>query len=206
MGLVVDELGGDMERISNVAQSSSVVPLALAELIGRLSLEEKRALVNLLDWDALRHLREEAVAQARWVGDPRIYVGTTASGLGLELPVECIPLFLSELPFLLSIRRVEILVQNSQRVEEYRCAAADLEDWLARHPQAWQEEAMMIELGPHTLVSGGGGCLSLTLENVSLAIRQKIAQRALQVCGYDHTFKQDHFSAIVWNDHLEVNE
>jgi len=183
-----------------------VIPLAMVEMIERLDLEEKRALANLLDWDALRQLREDAVPQARRVGDPRIYVGTTASGLGLELPLEYVPLFLRALLSLLSVQHVEILVQNGQGTEETRCTRADLEDWLTRHPEAWQEDAMMVELGPHTLVSGGGGCLSLTLENAPSTTRQEIARIALQLCGYDHTFKRDRFSAIVWNDQLEVVE
>jgi hypothetical protein len=183
-----------------------VIPLALAELIERLSLEEKRILVDLLDWDILQQLREEAISQTRQVGDPRIYVGTTESGLSLELPLEYVLAFLSALPSLLSVQHVEILVQNSQETEEYRCAAADLKNWLTRHPEAWQEKAMMIELGPHTLISGGGGCLSLALENVPSAVRQEIAQMMLQLCGYDHTFTRDHFSAIVWENQLEVTE
>ena len=187
-------------------QKPLVIPLPVVEMVGRLSLEEKRALVSFLDWNTLLPLREEPIAQTRLVGDPRIYVGTTASGLGLELPLEHVPAFLSALPFLLSVQHVEILVQNGQGTQEYRCTVADLKDWLAHHPQVWQERAMMIEMGPHTLTSGGGGCLSLALDNVPLAIRQEIAQMALQLGGYDHTFKRDRFSAIVWEDQLEVTE
>ncbi len=194
---------GDLARGEH---KSLVIPLALVEMIERLSLEEKYTLANLLDWDALQQLREEAVAQTRRVGDPRIYVGTTESGLSLELALECVPAFLNALPSLLSVQHVEILVQNGQGTNEYYCTAADLKDWLAHHPKAWRESAMMIELGLHTLVSGGGGCLSLTLENVSPATRREIAQMALQLCGYDHTFKQDRFSAIVWENQLEVTE
>lgn len=187
-------------------QKSSIIPLALVEIIERLSLEEKYTLVNLLDWDALQQLREQAIARTRRAGDPRIYIGATESGLSLELPLECVPAFLNALLSLLSVQHVEILVQNGQGAKEYRCAAADLKDWLTHHPEAWRESAMMIELGLHTLVSGGGGCLSLTLENVSPVTRREIAQMALQLCGYDHTFKRDRFSAIVWEDQLEVTE
>lgn len=75
-----------------------------------------------------------------------------------------------------------------------------------RHPEAWQEEAMMIDLGAHTLVSAGGGCLSLTLEGVPSVTRREIARKALQFCGYDHVFGRDQFAAIVWDDQLQVTE
>lgn len=196
----------ESDELMRGGQKPSVIPLALVEMIDRLDIEEKRTLVSLLDWDTLLPLRDKAVSPIRRVGDPRIYVGATESGLGLELPIEYVPAFLSMLLPFLSIQHVEILVQNSQGSEEYSCTAADLEDWLTYHPKAWQEKAMIIELGPHTLVSGGGGCLSLTLENVPLVIHREIAQRTLQLCGYDHTFKRDRFAAIVWNDQLEVIE
>ncbi len=65
---------------------------------------------------------------------------------------------------------------------------------------------MMVELGPHTLVSGGGGCLALVLKDVPLAIHRQVAQMALRLCGYDYTFSGDRFSATVWEDQLEVTE
>jgi len=81
-----------------------------------------------------------------------------------------------------------------------------LENWLASHPDAWQEAAIMIELGSHTLISGGGGCLSLALEDVSPLTIKEIAQRALELCGYSYEFQKERFSAIVWEDRLEVTE
>jgi len=177
-------------------------------LIDRLSLEEKRELVRVLDWKELQGLRAEEISRGkgRRIGDPRIYVATTKSGLSLELPLECVPAFMCALPSLLSIQDMEIFIQNGNGSEETRCAASDLEAWLSRHTEAWQEGTIMIELGPHTLISGGGGCLSLDLENVSPAVRKEIAHKALKLCSYDHVFKQDHFSAIVWDDQLEVSE
>jgi len=185
----------------------SSIPLALAELIDRLSTEEKRELVQVLNWQELQELRLEEISQgkANRVGDPKVYVATTKSGLSLELPLACVPAFVGALPSLLSAQDVEIFVQNGEGSEETHCAASDLETWLSRHTGAWQEGTMMIELGPHTLISGGGGCLSLALENVPPAVRKEIAHKALKLCGYDHVFKQDHFSAIVWDDQLEVS-
>ena len=190
------------------AVSASAIPLALVQLVERLTPEEKRELVLALDWEELQRLRTEAMSREgdRRIGDPRIYVGTTAGGLSLELPLTCVAPFISSLPRVFSIKQVDIFVQDSQGSEEYNCAADELEGWLTNHPEAWQEGAIMIELGPHTLTSGGGGCLSLALEDVSPITVKEIAQRALQLCGYSYEFQKGRFSAIVWEDQLEVKE
>ena len=186
----------------------SAIPLALVQLIERLTPEEKREFTMALNWEELQGLRVEATGRKRErrVGDPRIYVGTTASGLSLELPLKCVLPFVSSLPHILAVEQVDILVQDSKGSQEHSCAADKLESWLASHPNAWQEGAIMIELGPHTLISGGGGCLSLALEEVSLVTLKEIAQRALELCGYNYEFQQGRFSAIVWEDQIEVRE
>ena len=190
------------------AVSASAIPLALVQLVERLTPEEKRELVLALDWEELQRLRTEAMSREgeRRIGDPRIYVGTTAGGLSLELPLTCVAPFISYLPRVFSVKQVDIFVQDSQGSEEYNCAADELEGWLTNHPDAWQEGAIMVELGPHTLTSGGGGCLSLALEDVSPITVKEIAQRALQLCGYSYEFQKGRFSAIVWEDQLEVKE
>ncbi len=190
------------------AVSASAIPLALVQLVERLTPEEKRELALALDWEELQRLRTEAMGREgeRRIGDPRIYVGTTAGGLSLELPLTCVAPFISSLPRVFSVKQVDIFVQDSQGSEEYNCAADELEGWLTNHPDAWQEGAIMVELGPHTLTSGGGGCLSLALENVSPITVKEIAQRALQLCGYSYEFQKGRFSAIVWEDQLEVKE
>ena len=183
-------------------ESAATIPLALAQLVERLTLEEKREFALALDWQELQRLRTEARRgkEERRIGDPRIYVGTTAGGLSMELP------FISSLLRAFSIKQVDIFVQDGQGSEEYHCTADELEDWLTDHPEAWPEGAIMIELGPHTLTSGGGGCLSLTLEDVPPITIKEIAQRALQLCGYNYEFQKERFSAIVWEDRLVVRE
>ncbi len=188
--------------------SASAIPLALAQLVERLTIEEKREFAQVLDWEGLQRLRTEARRRKgeRRIGDPQIYVGTTTDGLSMELPLTCVMLFISSLPSVFSIKQVDIFVQDGQGSEEYHCAADELEDWLTNHPKTWQEGAIMVELGPHTLTSGGGGCLSLALEDVPPAVVKEIAQKALQLCGYNYEFQQGRFSAIVWEDQLEVRE
>jgi len=55
----------------------------------------------------------------------------------------------------------------------------------------------MIEFGPHTLISGGGGCLSLALAGSPGSLRRTIAEQALAICGFRHTFTGERFAAIV---------
>jgi hypothetical protein len=190
-----------MSGQSRVA-SLSTAAAALAELIGRLTIEEKRELAMVIDWDEFRRLRKSE----RRIGDPKVYVGTTRDGLSLELPLECVHSLIQALPASLSVESVEIFAQDGNGSREYSLAASELGTWLGSHANVLQEGLVMIEFGPHTLTSGGGGCLSLALENVSSSTLREIARKALTLCGFDHKFKGDKFSALVWKDQLEVSE
>jgi len=190
-----------MSRQSGVI-SPSTTATALAELIGRLTIEEKRKLAKVIDWNEFQRLRKSE----RLIGDPKVYVGTTRDGLSLELPMGCVRPFIQALPASLSVGSVEIFAQDSNGSREYSLAASKLEAWLGSHANVLQEGSIMIELGPHTLTSGGGGCLSLALENASSSTLREIARKALRLCGFDHKFKRGKFSALVWKDQLEVSE
>lgn len=182
--------------------SPSTTAAALTELIGRLTVEEKMKLAKVVDWNELQRLRESE----RRIADPKVYVGTTENGLSLELPVECVRPFIQALPASLSVESVEIFAQDGNGSKEYSLAASELEAWLGSHANVLQEGLIMIEFGPHTLISGGGGCLSLALENVSSSTLREIGRKALTLCGFDYKFKRDKFSALVWKDQLEVSE
>lgn len=182
--------------------SPSTITTGLAELIGRLTIEEKRELAKIVDWDEFQWLSKTE----KRIGDPKVYVGATKDGLSLELPVECVRSFIQVLPASLSVESVEIFTQDGNGSREYSLAASELDAWLESHANVLQEGSIMIEFGPHTLISGGGGCLSLALENTSSSMLQKIARKALGLCGFDHKFKGDNFSALVWEGQLEVTE
>ena len=189
-------------RVTSPSTTPSMSVAALAELIGRLTVEEKRKLATVIDWDERQRLRKSE----RRIGNPKVYVGTTKDGLSLELPLECVRPFIQTLPASLSVESVEIFAQDGNGSREYSLAASELEAWLGSHTNVLQAGLIMIEFGPHTLISGGGGCLSLALENVSSSTLRKIARKALTLCGFDHEFKRDKFSALVWKDQLEVSE
>ena len=174
--------------------SPSATAAALAELIGHLTIEEKRKLARVIDWDEFQRLRKSE----RRIGDPKVYVGTTENGLSLELPLECVRPFIQALPASLSVESVEIFAQDGNGSREYSLAASELDAWLGSHANVLQEGSIMIEFGPHTLTSGGGGCLSLALDKASRYTLRKIGREALAICGFDHKFKGDKFSAQVW--------
>ncbi|MBU1660247.1 MAG: hypothetical protein KKD28_02095 [Chloroflexi bacterium] len=189
---------------------------SLAELVERLLPEEKQEFVHWLSWDELVALRreetvlapvEESVAQpVRRVGDPQVYVSTTPDGLSLELPVACVAAFVKRLPTLLSVSVVEVYLRRNGKGQEFQVAAEEFAKFLKTHQDALQEDNVMMEFGNSTLVSGGGGCISLALDEISRGARCRLATESLRVCGFDYEFVGDNFTATVWDDELEVHE
>ncbi len=187
---------------------------ALAELVKRLSPEEKKDFVHWLSWDELEILRREewslsrvsevAVQPVRRIGDPQMYVGATRDGLALELPVTCVTAFVERLPDLLSTSQVEVYLRQNGKGQEFRISAEAFTEFLQTHRDAWQDNTLMLEFGSATLVSGGGGCISLSLEGMSTEVRRRLAREALRVCGFDYQFVGDSFTAAVWDEELEV--
>lgn len=188
--------------------AKSPIALGLAEIVERLTAAEKQEFTQLVNWEELQRLRIEArpLPAVKHVGEPRLYVATTAAGLSLDLPLEHTLAFIARLPGALTIETVEIFVQNGEGSQQTSCPAADLTVWLERHEALLRDGAIMLEFGPHTMISAGEGCLSLSLEDPPSALPRQIAQQALTLCGFHHQFQGDHFSAIVWDDQLEVTE
>jgi hypothetical protein len=177
----------------------------MMEMLGRLTPEEKIEFARLVDLDELMRLKV-TVSQERRVGDPKVYVGTTPSGLSLELPVEHALEFVRWLADILAPQRIEIFASENGRSKEYSCSMGEFSEFLSTHDQPLSEDWSMIEFDEVTLISGGGGCFSLALEGVSRERVREIAQGALQVCGFEYRFSADEFSAVVWNGELEVKE
>ena len=178
---------------------------ALTEMLGRLTPEEKKEFARLVDLDELIQLKA-AVPQERRIGDPKVYVGTTPSGLSLELPVEHAIEFVRWLADILAPQRIEIFTSENGGSKEYSCSTDEFSEFLKTHDWPLSENWSMIEFDEVTLVSGGGGCFSLALEGVSKEMIREIAQGALEICGFEHRFLADEFSAVVWDGELEVKE
>lgn len=194
--------------MSKLIEGSSAMAIGLSEMLNRLTSDEKREFVQLVDWDELQKLRSDilSIPKQRMSGDPRIYVVTTPSGMSFEIPVERIPDFLRILCTSLSPEKIDVFLQEDERSQEFSCMREEFLALLDSKIDLSGDVSAMIELDAHTLISGGGGCFSLALEGVSYKVRRKIAEETLKACGFDHRFKSDFFSAVVWEDKLEVKE
>jgi len=177
----------------------------LAEMLDHLTPEEKKEFVRLVDLDELVQLKAD-VSHERRIGDPKVYVGTTPGGLSLELPVEHVIEFIRWLADTLVPQRIEIFTSENGGSKEYSFSMDEFSQFLSTHDQSLSENWSMIEFDEVTLVSGGGGYLSLTLESVSKEMIREIARGALEICGFMHRFSGDEFSAVVWDGELEVKE
>lgn len=196
--------------------TQSGIGQALAELVGRLTPEEKQEFARSLSWKELEVLRRQGpipglaegpVAHpGRRVGEPQVYVGTISDGLALELPVECVAAFVKRLPTILSVSSVEVYLRRNGEGEEHQVSAEELAGFLDAHQDVLLEGSLMMELGGATLVSGGGGCMLLVLEGISGEGRRQLATEALRTCGFDYELRGNSFTAAMWDDELEVAE
>ena len=142
--------------------TKSTIALGLAEIVERLTTEEKQEFTQLVNWEELQRLRIQArrTPAVIRVGEPRLYVATTADGLSLDLPLEHTLAFIAMLPGKLASETVEIFVQNGEGSQEISCPAADLAAWLERHEDVLRDGAMMCQSPrPHlsAIVGGVGG-------------------------------------------------
>jgi len=176
---------------------------AMAEIWRRLKWEEKREFVRLVDWGELERARQESSQSQHW--DPRIYVGTTPAGLSFELLSEHVIDFVCTLSNVLSPREINAFVQDDEGYREYD-RLDSIKTFLQEHRDTLHKDYVMIEFDDSTLVSAGDGCLSLALEGSHRQAVRIIATRFLKVCGYEHEFRQEHFSVVMWKDTLEVKE
>ena len=138
--------------------------------------------------------------------EPKIYLSTTSAGLSFELPVECTARFIKLLTDSLKPQRVEIYFNDDEEHREVSLSADEISGFWEAHPGLLTEGWFMMELDDNTLVSGGGGCFSLELTGNAGDLRREIAEETLQICGFEHRFTSEEFSAIVWEDKLEVKE
>lgn len=193
-----------MESLKSTA-ASLTIPKALVEILSRLSPEEKFEFANSLDWKEFEQLRKAGKPkEVRRVGDPEVYVQADSDSLDFEMPAFKVSEFVRFLLQLFLPTRVELFLQK--RNEEVTCTPNEFNDFLTNSRDILAEDCLMIEFGENTLISGGGGCLGLTLAKPNSKLIRKIAEGFLQICGFEYHFSEDHFSAVVWETDLEVEE
>lgn len=186
--------------------TSSLAAAGLSELLKRLSPEEKREFAQLVNWEEFRALSNRVSTPTHVRTDPELYVGTTSDGMSFEIPVQHISGFLRVLCTLLVPESIAIFVQSDEGPDQRSCSTCEEFERLSERFDLSADIGAMIEFDAHSLVTGGGGCFSLTLEDSALALRRTIAEQVLSLCGFEYRFQSDEFAAIVRDGELEVDE
>lgn len=188
--------------------SPSLMAAALREMFNRLTDEEKREFITIFDWNEIEQIRSEdrLGEKDRICGDPKIYIGTTPSGLGFEIPEDKVAGFLQIICECLLPTKVEIFAQLEEGSQEFLCSNDEFSNLIRNQTELFLKNSVMIELDGHSLVSGGGGCFSLELLDAPNKLKRDIAEKVLDLCGFDYRFRMDAFSAVVWEDKLEVRD
>lgn len=196
-----------MENLKSTA-SASTIPKALVEILSLLSAEEKIEFANSLNWDEFKRLKKAGKPEnPRRAGDPKVYVQADSDSLDFEMPASKVARFVRLLLQTFSPPRIELFLQKrDDGHREFTYTSDEFNDFLANSREILAKDYLMIEFGGNTLISGGGGCLGLTLAKPNSKLIKKIAEDFLQICGFEYHFRKNHFSAIVWETELEVEE
>ncbi len=188
--------------------SPSLMAAELREMFNRLTDEEKREFIKIFDWNEIEQIKSEdrLVRKDRICGDPKIYIGTTPSGLGFEIPEDKVAGFLQIICECLLPTKVEIFAQLEDGTQEIPCSNDEFSNLIRNQTELFLKNSVMIELDGHSLVTGGGGCFSLELLDAPHKLKRDIADKILNLCGFDYRFKMDEFSAVVREGKLEVRD
>jgi hypothetical protein len=189
------------------SNSPSAIAAALIEILNRLTPEEKKEFARAFNWDEFERIKKEIIgSDGRRFGDPKLYVQGSPRGLDFEVPEDKLIKLIKFLSETLPYDRVNVFIRQGKRSEESSYAKAEFQNFLAVCGKMLEESYLMIEFGGNTLISGGGGCLDLELEKEDAHLVRMIAETFLKICGFAHRFSRNEFSAIVWEDELEVEE
>jgi len=186
------------------SESPLTVAKAIIEILNRLTIKEKREFVNALDWEELERLKNES--KIRKAGDPEVYIQNDNSHLSLEMPAEKVLDFVRFLSKTLLFEEVEISGHYREEYIELTYQKDKFDDFITTSEGLLLEASLIIEFGESTLISGGGGCLDLTLEKKDHNLAKRIASEFLRICGYKYHFSKDKFVAVVWDKELEVKD
>jgi len=173
-------------------RKSSELPFVVAELVKRMSRREQ---MELFSYFSREHLERWKTATAGLTKEPEVYVKLNADSVSFEMPEEVIVEVLTKLVDDLSVAQAKIRFDVDDREEEYRVSFQDLHRKLTELQDVLEEEAVVFELGPHTLYSNGGGCMLLKMSDDREKAR-KIAEHFLQICEFPHRFKGTQWEVI----------
>jgi len=137
--------------------------------------------------------------------EPELYVQLGREHISLEVPQRITLKVLGRLAATLRAKKVVMRFDVDGKSKELRCTPAALPKVLRQYEKLIREEAVIIEYGPSTLYSNGGGCLFLET-SAGNEVKKKIAQQVLELCGYSHRVKSNRFTALARSGKLKVIE
>lgn len=183
------------------------LPLAVAELVNRMTPDEQEALAGRLSWKQLRTLEVLKQKQEGRIREqnPPVYVSISLDSVSFEVPQEKVTQLIQHIASQLAVTTVSIRLSEDGDTRELSRSVAELGVLLAEQSELLVDEPLVIEMNGSTLYSQGGGCLLLKTD-ASVETKQAIAEIFLQLCGYAHSIRSERFTALVRNGELEVIE
>lgn len=190
-----------------VAKRQMSIPLAVAELINRMTSEEQEAFAAQLSWEQLHTLEalkqgQEAQTKAR---EPYIYVSIGLDSISFESHSDKVAQLVQRIAANLTVETVTVRFLEDENAREFHRPVSELDELLAEETESLADEPVVIEMDGSTLYSQGGGCLFLKT-SASGRTKRAIAEAFLQICGYPHQVQSDRFTALVRNGVLETIE
>lgn len=181
--------------------------MAVAELINRMTPEERGELATQLSWEQLHALEELKRKRGTRVKDrePHIYVSISSDSISFESPPDKVAQLIKRIAATLAVETISMQLPENGHTRVLHRAVGELDTLLIEEAESLTEEPIVIEMGNATLYSQGGGCLFLKTDAPGQT-KRAIAENFLQVCGYPHPVQSDQFTALVRNGGLEVIE
>lgn len=191
-----------------IKKDESHLPIAVAELIKRMSQSEQAALLSHFTWQELKEweeLKRELESQATLWPEPKVFVEIGAEEMIFEAPPEKVIPFLQQLVQDMGVEKVTVRFHEDGERREWQGLANELPEMLQNHREIINDDAVVVEYGQHTMYSNGGGCMMLNT-TAEAEVKRQIAQHFLDLCGHPHRVESDRFIALVRDGRLEVLE
>lgn len=137
------------------------IPVIVAELINRMSPEEKDELISNLDShsiQSLQKIKEQKTNQDNF-SEPEIYVRVTSGYVSFEMPKAKVIEFVIRLSDLLKPKKIIVRYSKNGTTVEQNISPSRLLLTLEKIREELIHGVVTFEFGPHTLFSTGSGCM-----------------------------------------------
>ena len=188
-------------------ETKNNLPIIVAELINRMSPEEKEKLISNLDSETIYSLQEikQQISNRDEFSEPEIYVRVTSEYISFEIPRAKIIDFIKRLTDFLNQKEVIIRYNENGTAHEEHVSASHLLKNLQEIREVLINDTVTFEFGSDTLYSIGAGCM-LFETNLQNKEKGRIALEYLKRGGYYVKIKSDRFSISVRNGKIKIKE